>query len=100
MWHVIDRFVIHFFAAPGTLLAAAFTFAIPCRKKVGWEWLPKTKKQILVTSALIILACTWAREGWDVAHGQALAKVFTDDLSWLLGLGCGIWGLFRWDSWQ
>ena len=94
MIHILDRFVIHLFASGGAVLAVLFTLRYFLRR-LPTPWLPQTIPAQLVFGAVSIFAAAALREAWDVAHGQSLAKAFTDYASWAAGCGLAAWGLIR-----
>lgn len=100
--HVIERFLIHFTAAPALLLIASIALRFWARKKPNSMFPPRTMEQTLLYGAVIAFALTALREAFDVANGQPLFKAPIDYVSWLLGLGVAVWGLYRWRyfSWE
>ena len=94
MLHIIDRFVIHFFSSAGILLCALFALRWAERR---WKlsWLPYTFKTQLIVAALAVFAISTLREAFDVYNGQLLIKAVTDYISWLTGLGCSVYALYR-----
>jgi hypothetical protein len=95
LWHIIDRFVIHFTAATSLVLMLAIGFRYLSRRSKS-AWFPHSMHQTLVYAAMTVFAMSTLREALDVANGQPLAKAFTDYASWLLGTGFAAWGLYRW----
>ena len=94
MAHIIDRFIIHFFASAGVVLMALFTLRYASRK-LKTKLLPVHLETQIIVAALAVFADATLREAWDVHSGQALVKAITDYISWLLGCGCTAWGLYR-----
>ncbi len=92
--NIVERFVIHFFAATSLVLLVTMALASARRRWPVW-YLPKSVRLRLIVAALLVFACSILREAYDVWNGQALIKAFTDDLSWALGSGAGAWGLYR-----
>lgn len=103
LWHIIDRWVIHFFASTSLVLMLTMLFL----------WLQRTKRlpvwtrqfaavfmvaqvpQMLVLAAVLVFAGSTLREAFDVWMGQSLLKAFTDYSSWLAGVATSAWGLYR-----
>ena len=94
MLHALDRFVIHFFSASGLLLFTFFGLLFLKRKWLH-SYIPDKLVQQLVYAGAIILFFAFGREAIDVHNGQPFYKVFTDNISWICGVGCGIWGIMR-----
>jgi hypothetical protein len=87
MTHILERAIIHIFSATSAYLLAWFTLQWALRK---WPvWTP------IVLPAILACAIIGNREAFDVANGQPLIKVFTDAVSWIIGMGLAIWGLHR-----
>ena len=93
--HILDRFLIHFTAATslGLMLAIGYRYAY---KRTRSQWLPHSMPETLVYAGMTLFAVAILREAWDVGQGQSVIKAFCDYLSWLLGAGFGVWGLYRW----
>jgi hypothetical protein len=97
MANIIERFVIHFFCSCGIVLIVYFLISFIDRKyKI--TWIPDDLQPRLLLSAVLVFAFSTLREAYDVSHGQLLAKAFTDYLSWLLGVGVSVFGLYRFRS--
>lgn len=95
--HAGDRFVLHFFVAPGICLSVLFALRLILRKVRPYtllDWFQGLPEQI-VLSALFVFAGSALREAVDVKHGQPLFKAFTDYLSWAGGSACYVWGMLR-----
>jgi hypothetical protein len=95
IWHILDRCAIHFASATSLVLMLAIAYRYAYRRTQS-PWLPHSMPETLVYSGLTLFAASTLREAWDVANGQSVLKAFTDYLSWLLGSGFGVWGLYRW----
>jgi hypothetical protein len=94
MGHIIDRFIIHFFASTGVVLA--LTYALGClARRTRWPWLPRFARSQVMVAALVVYAASTLREAYDVSQGQTLTKAIFDYVSWAGGCGCSAWGLWR-----
>lgn len=94
--HILERFLIHFFAASSLVLAVWFALKWWTSKntKVA-NWISPYSNHLLVTSALIVWALSTLREPFDLSTGQTLTKAVFDFSSWLLGCGVSVLGLYR-----
>ena len=97
---IIQRFLIHFTAAPTLLLMVSVGIRFWAIRYPKQRFLPRTMEQTLLYGAISTFGCTALREAFDVAHGQPLFKAPIDYFSWALGLGLGAWGLYRWKYFQ
>lgn len=93
IWHILERFVIHFTSAT-SLVLVMFMLLRSLARHGYTNWLP-TWRASLIVAALFVFAVSTTREAYDVANGQPLVKAFTDYASWLLGCGVAAWGLTR-----
>lgn len=94
MMHIIDRFLIHFFASMGIVTAGLF--ALRCvQRKTQWAWLPHLIQPQLILVSLAVFAVSALREAYDVANGQSLVKAITDYVSWAGGCTVSAWALWR-----
>ena len=100
--HVVDRFIIHFSSSPGLLLMSSVLWRTASRKNRQSKFFPRSMEQTLVYASVSTFALTTLREAFDVAHGQPLFKAPIDYASWAIGLGVGVWALYRWHyfSWD
>ncbi len=88
--HILERFVIHFFASTSLVVGVYFLILFLMRRfKDYTQFLP------LAMAALVVFAFASLREAVDVSNGQPLVKAFTDYASWLLGCGASAWGIYR-----
>lgn len=96
--HIIEREIIHFFAAPGVVLIAfhGVDFAV---KKLRPAWYPQFVSMYwarLVLPAFIALFFIFLREPYDAqVLGAWYGKSYFDVVTWAAGLGVGIWGVHR-----
>ena len=94
MLNIIERFLIHFFASGGILLATVFALRTAYRR-TRYSWLPST----LFTQCLVLSICIFAaaalREAYDVSQGGTLIKSVFDYVSWAGGCGCSAWAIIR-----
>lgn len=84
--HVANRFLIHFFASGGLLIAASLGWIIAKRKARNLE-----RYEPIILPALVILWVTATREAYDVWRGGELVKSVFDFISWTLGVA--VWGV-------
>ena len=84
MWHIVDRFIIHLFAAPGVVLSLAFVLNV-IQKKTNATWLPTKQFMTIMLAALVVLPIAFVREPFDVNAGQSLVKTAFDFISWSIG---------------
>lgn len=96
MWHILDRFLIHFVASAALVLMVWFALRLWTRtnSKVS-RWISPDQTHLLVISALVVFGLATLREPIDVYLGQAPFKAVTDQFSWFCGCGCSVWGLYR-----
>ena len=94
LMHILDRFVIHFFASMSLVMLMFFALRVTSRKLKSF-WLPDNWKQHLLFAAIVVFTFATLREPRDVANGQSVAKAVTDYVSWLAGCGVSAWGLYR-----
>jgi len=97
MMHILERFVIHL--ASSTFLTVAVYFALMYwlrKNRQVRNWISPEVNHVLVTSALIVFALATLREPFDVYFGtQVWYKAIFDQISWMLGAGLSVWGLWR-----
>lgn len=94
MLHILDRFIIHFFASAGVMLCALFALRWVRRRFIK-TWLPSEPTTQLLFCAIAIFAGSALREAYDVHAGQTLTKAIFDYISWAAGCGVSAWGLYR-----
>jgi len=94
-WHIIDRFMIHFFSSFGVYLIAYFGLRFGYRKVSWWKkWVgPMHKSRIGIVVCSIFWLGLW--EGANVLSGQSYVKLWTDYLSWLVGLVAAAIAVYR-----
>ena len=96
MWHIVDRFVIHFAASLFLLLAFFFAIGYWIRRNAKVAlWVSPEENHLLLFCGLLVFALLPLREPFDIYLGQSPVKAVTDQLSWLLGPAVGVWGLHR-----
>ncbi len=82
--HVIERFIIHFFAAPTVMILGLFAIRLLRERKPQWDWIPARCTPQLIFLAIIIPLIAFIREPFDVSVvGDPLWKTYLCDLpSW------------------
>ena len=91
--HILERAAIHFFSSAGVYLLALWGFWELERRAAWWPQLKGWWELIL--PALVSFLFISLREVFDVAAGGSPLKSVSDWLSWILGLGLSVWGLYR-----
>jgi len=90
-FHILDRFVIHFFCAIGLVHFMYYLVAWVVRKrKQSHNWLPMTKPAQLVLAALLVVFFAFLREPFDVSNAQWVGKAYIDLSSWIFGSVVGV----------
>jgi len=97
-WHIIDRELIHLFAAPGIILALTFLMAWVQRKK-RLSWLPVKPLSTVMLCALLVLPFAFFREPLDVAAGDPAYKSYIDMPVWVTACVLTPWVLLRLHKW-
>lgn len=92
--HTLERFLIHFFSASGTILLLVH-FLRWTQRRWPSKWVPQTLRGQLILSTLTIVAVAGLVESIHVAHSQPVVKSFTDFLSWLAGSLACVYALYR-----
>lgn len=85
--HILTRAAIHIFSGGTAYLIAYFTCRF-CERKFK-RWWP------LVYPAIMAFGLIGLREAFDVDSGDPLIKSVVDWLSWCVGLGLAVWGVYR-----
>ena len=84
--HIVDRFLIHFFASGGLLIAGTLGYSFAKR------WFKNIDRyESTIVTALLIVWLTATREAYDVYNGGPLIKSIADFISWTLGVT--VWGI-------
>lgn len=99
MLHILDRFLIHFFSAPGLILGLTFGLGV-LERRARWSWLPHSLLATSIWAAGIIFACSALREAYDVSQGGTLTKSIFDYISWAGGCGLTPWAIYRLGKWR
>lgn len=99
MLHIILRFFLHYITS--TFITLAFFFGLRFWRRHNAKaalWIAPEKQRLLLLSGLCVFAIFPLREAFDNAFlTQVWYKAITDDLSWLVGPGTSVWGLYRFD---
>ncbi len=82
---IADRFLTHFFASGGLLIACSLGWMVAKRKARNLD-----RYEPIILPALVILWVTATREAYDVWNGGKLVKSVFDFISWTLGVA--VWG--------
>ena len=95
IWHVIERFIIHFFSAYGLVTGTFFLINWIRKKPSAANWTPQTYMGIFIEAALLVCLVAFIREPFDVHEGDWWLKSYFDMASWVLGSGTAVWGSYR-----
>ena len=100
MFHILDRFVIHF--ASSFFIMLIFFFLLKywaTHNHKVYNWVSPEIPRILLTCALFVATIFPIREAWDIyAQNNSITKAYTDILSWWAGAAVSAWGLYRFRS--
>ena len=90
--HIVERFIIHFFSGSGVVVLSLTAWAW-CERKKWIRQLPGWWFFIVPVG----LACflIFLREPVDVSAGGWTGKSYIDLVSWFLGCGAGVYGMYR-----
>jgi hypothetical protein len=97
MFHIIERFFIHMLASTALTLIFYYllSFWVKKNRKVR-RFLSNDPIHVITSAAILVFALFTLREPYDVFFGtQVWYKAITDQISWLVGSGLSIYGLYR-----
>lgn len=101
--HIIFRYILHFFCAPGITLAVTFGLGFACRRMRHTDiapYLPKNLWQTSWCAVGLVVPIAFMREPIDVAAGDWYGKSFFDFASWVMGSGITPWVIERLAKWH
>ena len=84
--HIVDRFLIHFFASGGLLISGTIGYKLA---KSRFKNIERYEDTLVI--GLLIVWLTATREAYDVYNGGPLIKSIADFISWTLGVT--VWGI-------